>query len=457
VVEWYSDTLPENWLLCNGQAVSRTDYAELFNVLGTKYGIGDGSSTFNLPNLQGKIPVGKDSNDTDFNTLGKTGGEKRHTLTLNEIPIHNHGWGYANSAASGNSTWGSAGNNATGTAKDVIKDSGGGQSHNNLQPYTVCNFMIKAKQSIVEGITGGIVINKTNVDVATATLSSTQRVTTTTAWEAVKVNFDNVTDTKNLTLLNGGIKIGKGISKVLVSTNLIFAEALTGRNQILIRKNNKTVGKYIAKEQDNIYMNLTMPAQVIDVTEEDVITLIIGSSNVQTNKAIVKDSTYMTIVAIKDDEEACTSDIVVSSTEPETDRRKVWFQKGTDAGSNAIYIKNDNDIYEEFIKKEEKRIITGEEFETNEYIDGKRVYRKIINLGAGPNNNSKSYAIGVEASKIVKLNVNMKNEIVYIPLGFVNTSVTQMITYYVNETNLVVQAGMDRSDYKVIAEIYYTK
>lgn len=89
-MEWYSDNIPSNWLLCNGQAVSRTAYAELFAVLGTKYGEGDGSTTFNLPDRRGVGAIGKDENDSDFNTLGKKGGSKKKTLALANIPAHTH-------------------------------------------------------------------------------------------------------------------------------------------------------------------------------------------------------------------------------------------------------------------------------------------------------------------------------------------------------------------------------
>ena len=90
VLNWFADVIPNNWLLCNGQEISRTDYAELFSVLSTKYGTGNGSTTFNLPDLQGRVAVGKSSSDTDFNVLGKTGGEKAHKLVVNEIPAHQH-------------------------------------------------------------------------------------------------------------------------------------------------------------------------------------------------------------------------------------------------------------------------------------------------------------------------------------------------------------------------------
>lgn len=138
-------TAPNGWLICDGSAVSRTTYANLFSVIGTTYGTGDGSTTFNIPNLKGKIPVGLDSNDTSFDTIGETGGEKTHTLTIDEIPSHNHNVNTifpftigTNRTAVANST----SNNVTGTAGDVVLNTGGGQAHNNLQPYIVMNYII---------------------------------------------------------------------------------------------------------------------------------------------------------------------------------------------------------------------------------------------------------------------------------------------------------------------------
>ena len=156
VIEWYSDTIPENWLLCNGQNISRTDYPELFNVLGTKYGTGNGSTTFGLPNLKGKVPVGKSAGDIDFSTLGKIGGEKTHILTTLEIPKHNHGINTAN--GQGNLEWGysfSYGNDSA--YNGIMQEVGGNEAHNNLQPYIVCNFIIKAKQS--SGLVANVIDN----------------------------------------------------------------------------------------------------------------------------------------------------------------------------------------------------------------------------------------------------------------------------------------------------------
>lgn len=60
MIAFASDTIPNGWLLCDGRAVSRTEYAELFKAIGTKHGSGDGSTTFNLPNPKGRTLVGKD-------------------------------------------------------------------------------------------------------------------------------------------------------------------------------------------------------------------------------------------------------------------------------------------------------------------------------------------------------------------------------------------------------------
>lgn len=143
------DTLSEDWLPCLGQAVSRTFYHELFAKYGTTYGSGDGNTTFNLPNYGGRIPVGLDENDTSFDTLGETGGEKTHTLTTQEMPKHKHFNGYKFNDGSGSSwgyrvTHGMKEGNTDGTSDG---ETGGGQSHNNLQPYIVANYIVKAKTS----------------------------------------------------------------------------------------------------------------------------------------------------------------------------------------------------------------------------------------------------------------------------------------------------------------------
>jgi len=82
---------PTGWLLCDGSNVSRTTYAALFAVLGTSYGVGDNSTTFGLPNLQGRVPVGLDGTQIEFDTRGETGGAKAVALdNINQLPSHFH-------------------------------------------------------------------------------------------------------------------------------------------------------------------------------------------------------------------------------------------------------------------------------------------------------------------------------------------------------------------------------
>lgn len=144
---WPGTAAPPKFAICDGTAVSRTTYAALFAVLGTLYGAGDGSTTFNLPNLKGRVPVGYDSSQTAFDALGETGGEKTHTLTINEMPNHNHGISSnRNIYYSSTGTVGLANSPAYGAGIDAEASvpQGGNAAHNNLQPYIVVNYIIRA-------------------------------------------------------------------------------------------------------------------------------------------------------------------------------------------------------------------------------------------------------------------------------------------------------------------------
>ncbi len=136
---------PEGWLLCDGSAISRSTYSDLFNVIGTTYGTGDGDTTFNLPNLKGKIPVGYDISDSDFNVVGKTGGEKTHTLTVDEIPAHTHGINIESYVNTDSQTTHQRGGHASSTNQGQVYNTrprGSNQPHNNMQPYVVMNYII---------------------------------------------------------------------------------------------------------------------------------------------------------------------------------------------------------------------------------------------------------------------------------------------------------------------------
>jgi microcystin-dependent protein len=147
IIQWVSNTLPLNWLLCNGSAVSRSEYPSLFAAIGTQYGVGDGTTTFNLPDLRGRVGVGRDASQTEFDVLGETGGAKTHTLTIAEIPSHTHTYGSGSSLAANGSNHGTAFNNGSYTSGAT----GGGGAHNNLQPYQVLNYIIKASAGTTTG------------------------------------------------------------------------------------------------------------------------------------------------------------------------------------------------------------------------------------------------------------------------------------------------------------------
>jgi microcystin-dependent protein len=160
---WSTTTAPSGWQICDGTALSRTTDAALFAVIGTTYGVGDGSTTFNVPNMKGRVLVGYDSSQTEFDSMGETGGAKTHTLTSGEMPSHTHtqnahahtmngtggtgaltdGTGTTNYNVSGTTTTYGFKTNQPGNTTAVNQNTGGGGAHNNLQPYLVGTYIIK--------------------------------------------------------------------------------------------------------------------------------------------------------------------------------------------------------------------------------------------------------------------------------------------------------------------------
>lgn len=150
-------TVPTGWLLCDGAAVSRSLYPGLFALIGTTYGAGNGTTTFNVPNARGRALVGRDASQTEFDTLGETGGAKTHTLTEAQMPSHTHGPGAgtqfsAYGAGASRQTFATGGSwwVLTSTALADVSSAattgsrGSGAPHNNLQPYLTVNYIIRA-------------------------------------------------------------------------------------------------------------------------------------------------------------------------------------------------------------------------------------------------------------------------------------------------------------------------
>lgn len=194
VTSYAGSTAPTGWLLCYGQAISRSTYSDLFTVVGTTYGSGDGSTTFNLPDCRGRTHAGKDNmggtsasrittggSGIDGVTLGAAGGAQTHTLTTAQIEAHAHtitvnnanvnatfygttagGLGAqvpeylkAQTTSGGTIDWLAADNSAsiqrtyttagTHTHTATAANTGSGQAHNNTQPTIIFNTIIKAE------------------------------------------------------------------------------------------------------------------------------------------------------------------------------------------------------------------------------------------------------------------------------------------------------------------------
>lgn len=143
-----SSATPSGWLFCDGSAVSRTDYAELFAVIGDRFGSGDGSTTFNLPDMRARTPIGLNAaslpngaNSTySLRSRADTGGAEKVTLTTNEMPSHHHDVTYAQyNRGTGSSTTSAL--QYTGYTKQT-SDTGGGQAHENMPPFLAVGFII---------------------------------------------------------------------------------------------------------------------------------------------------------------------------------------------------------------------------------------------------------------------------------------------------------------------------
>ena len=161
VLPFYGSRPPKNWLLCYGQEVSRTEYKALFDTIGTAAGSGNGSTTFNVPDLKGKVIYGQGS--TDALVTGSTVGETHHKLTVNEMPSHGHdivdsnnqgsNWraGKANTDIGWNDASGNGYTYAMSTGSTVAdrrpyaKNVGGGQPFPIRPRGSVASMIIRAK------------------------------------------------------------------------------------------------------------------------------------------------------------------------------------------------------------------------------------------------------------------------------------------------------------------------
>lgn len=168
ILPYAGSSAPTGYILCDGSAISRTTYSALFTKLSTTYGVGDGSTTFNIPDFRGRTLMGYGAGSgLTSRLMGATGGNETHTLSTSELPSHNHGvtdpthrhaWTSKKQYNSGSVTPGPAndvdqfingGNSdstwvtASATTGITVDNAGGGGSHPNIQPCLVLNFIIK--------------------------------------------------------------------------------------------------------------------------------------------------------------------------------------------------------------------------------------------------------------------------------------------------------------------------
>lgn len=154
VVEMFSGKkIPDNYALCDGQALSKELYSELYDVIGDRFfKEGTDDSMFCLPDLRGRFIAGYDSSDADYNMVGRAGGEKAHTLSTLELPSHSHSVEdayYAENLGLGGKYHGSKegvdADNDLYTRNITTGETGDGRAHENRPPYFVLMYIMRLK------------------------------------------------------------------------------------------------------------------------------------------------------------------------------------------------------------------------------------------------------------------------------------------------------------------------
>ncbi len=148
---WTTTSAPSGFLLCDGSAVSRATYAGLFAVISTTYGVGDGSTTFNLPDVRGRVVIMVDgiaarvtsasTNGANADTLGGTGGAETHTLTIAQMPSHSHP--QVQIVVTDGTTTRALGYRANPSSAIQSTSTGGDGAHSNTQPWIALNYIIR--------------------------------------------------------------------------------------------------------------------------------------------------------------------------------------------------------------------------------------------------------------------------------------------------------------------------
>ena len=155
VIDFAGPTAPDGWFLCQGQAISRATYSVLLGAIGTYYGGGDGSTTFNLPDCRGRVIAGVDAGAGRIGDPGVTygiagnlasvGGLYYHVLTEAQLAYHSHTFNdlYTANTGRGNIQFGNDINQQVVSTPNGTFAAGGNQAHNNCQPTIIMQKIIK--------------------------------------------------------------------------------------------------------------------------------------------------------------------------------------------------------------------------------------------------------------------------------------------------------------------------
>lgn len=149
ILPFGGSSAPAGFLLCDGTAVSRTTYADLFAAIGTTWGVGDGSTTFNVPDMRGRSPLGAGTGSgLTPRTLAAVGGEETHVLSSGELATHTHPLAPLSVpvrlelTTGGTNSFGSVGTLGS-TNQSFTQSTGRNDPHNTMHPFAVCTFIIK--------------------------------------------------------------------------------------------------------------------------------------------------------------------------------------------------------------------------------------------------------------------------------------------------------------------------
>ena len=265
IISWAGAALPSDgkWLECNGTTFDGTDFPELSSILGDTWGTHSGNNYY-LPDLKGRAAVGagtgNDGTDTCNFVLGTTGGKYNHTLTEDEIPAHNHTINNMNARNIYDRDQGGGGYDPNTAGSITTEATGGGLAHNNIQPYAVTRYIIKALPDDIQqfGMSVGpglSALNASGGQTASIDLSSSEiglkvtddfqfdgsnRLTLNDNVSASSITFDDgsVQSTASLIIAgsvaaNGTVNTGTGFTSVRNSEGrytITLPSAGTGKN-----------------------------------------------------------------------------------------------------------------------------------------------------------------------------------------------------------------------------------